>query len=126
MTMPSRVIRRRHVFAALAGGDQLDRDRSVAGDLRRERAAAVDQGFDGDHHLDLDVDVSGGGLSGEAFDEGVGHDLPATAGDRFGLDGDLVHGGGQCCVAGHGLADRQVGGEVGHPVGGRAHRHPAT
>ena len=54
----------------------------MPGDLRRNRAGGVEQGLDGHEDLDLDTHVAGGGLPGESFDEGVGQDLPAAAGDR--------------------------------------------
>ena len=107
-----------------SGGEQVDRDRSVAGDLRGQRAAGVEQGLDRHHDLDLHRHVGGDGLSGEAFHEGVGHDLPASPDDRLRLHRHLVDRGGEGGVAGHGLLDRQMGGEVGHPVRGGAHRHP--
>ena len=73
-------------------GQQFSRDvagdRTVAGDLGRERAGRVEQGLDRHHDLHLDGHVAGGGLPGEPFDEGVGEDLPAAADDGGG--GDVV------------------------------------
>ena len=87
----------------------------MAGDVRGERAVGVEQGLDGHHDLHLDVHVAGGGLSGQPFDEGVGEDLAAAAGDRVGGDVVLVDRPVQRTEAGGGLFGGQVRDEVGQP-----------
>ena len=123
MTIPSRVTSRRRVFLSGGGGEQVPRDPggdgTVAGDLGGERAVRVEQRLDGHQDLHLDAHVAGGGLSGQPFDEGVGEDLSAAAGDRVGGDVVLVDRPVQRTEAGGGLFGGQVRDEVGHAVGGQ-------
>ena len=72
-------------FSSLAGGKgSLARGLLAAARSQGSRAAleiiGIDQRVERHHQLQLNVDVAGGGLSGDSFDEGVGHDLvPGSA-----------------------------------------------
>ena len=82
----------------------------------------VGQGVEGQHDPDLDVHIARAGLAGEAFHEGVGHDLipRAAVPDGGGGIGGLPERG----QAGDALLDGQQPGEHGHGVRRRAQRHP--
>lgn len=77
---------------------------------------------DGDDDRDLGVDVGGGGLSGDPFDEGVGHDLAAGAEVAGVLEGVGVLA--QCREAGDALFDRKKAREDRHGVGRGAEPDP--
>ena len=104
--------------------DDLGRDRAVPGDLGGPARVGVDQRIDRQHDADLDVDVFGAGLSGDAFDEGVGHDLVARAGVARGDDGVGVLA--QRGQARHALLDRQEAAEHAHRVWSRTQTDPAV
>ena len=96
-------------FADQAGGDG-----AVAGKVGGF-VVAGEQGTVGDHDLQLDAGGVCGALTGEAFDEGVGHDLAAAAGVALGAGG--VGGLEQGGVGGHPVLDREQRREVDHGVG---------
>jgi hypothetical protein len=75
----------------------------------------VEQGVVGHDQVDGDGHVGCGCLSGEAFDEGVGHDLspPAFVPGRGGRVGGL----GEAGVGGHTLGDREQRGQIHHGFG---------
>jgi hypothetical protein len=111
---------------ALAAGEDVAHDagrhRSVPGDVCGAAGLRVGQGVDRQDDPDLDVHIGGGGLSGDPFDQGVGHDL---------VPGALVAGGdqgigvaAQCRVTRHPLLDGQVPGQQGHGVRGGADGDP--
>ncbi|MCO5546629.1 hypothetical protein L7F22_000060 [Adiantum nelumboides] len=100
----------------LRGGEQVGGDGSEAGDLGGEWGLWVEQGLDRDGDLDFEVDGGCGGLAGDAFDEGVGEDLSAGAGQGLRVDLDLDERLVQRGEAGGALFDRDVGGEVAHRV----------
>lgn len=97
---------------------------AVPGDAGRCLLAA-EQGPVGHHQVHLDRGGTGGGLAGEAFDQGVGQNLGRGA--SLGLaEGHEAGGGlGQGTVAGCGLGQRQGRGEGGHPVIRRPDGDPA-
>ena len=87
----------------------------------------TDERLGGHDELDLDRHRGGGDLTGDAFDEGVGHDLPGSAPVRCGAVTGGAGGadrGLQGGVDGHALLDGQQRGQVGHGVRGRAQRDP--
>jgi hypothetical protein len=95
----------------------------VADDLRGGAGVGVGERVEGEHDADLDVDIGGGGLPGDPFDEGVGHDLVAGAvvtgrDDAVGVGAQR----GQTCA----LLDRQQAGEHAHGVGRRAQGDPTV
>jgi len=63
----------------LAGGQdvagQIGGQRPVALQLGRRSVAGIERGIDGHHDLELGIHVGCGGLAGESFHQGVGHDL---------------------------------------------------
>ena len=75
----------------------------MAGDVGGQRVVGVEQRLDRHRDLHLDAHVAGACLSGEPFDEGVGEDLTAGAGDRLGGDVVVVDRPVQGPVAGGGL-----------------------
>ena len=81
------------------------------------RGVGLGEGVDGDDDRDLGVDVAGGGLPGDPFDESVGHDLVAGSGVAGVLDGVGVRA--QCGQASHALLDGEEPGEDRHGVGCR-------
>ena len=74
------------------------------------RVVVVEQRAVGHHDLHLDVDVGSGGLSREALDKGVGHDLAPRAGVTLASRGlcGLLEGG----EAGDALLNGKEAGEV--------------
>ena len=57
-----------------AGGD-----RAVSGNLGRRGIVGVEQAGQWHEQVQFDVHIGGGGLAGDPFDQGVGHDLISTA-----------------------------------------------
>ena len=84
-------------------------DRSESDDVGGGVVAGEESAV-GHDELHLDLDPGGAGLSGEALDQGVGHDLAAgavVAGDACGVGG-LPEGG----EAGDTLLDGEEAGEI--------------
>jgi hypothetical protein len=73
--------------------------------------------------VQFDVDVGGGGLAGESFDQGVGHDLISAAPVPVGLS--RVGVSAECGQAGDSLFDGEVTGQYGHGVRRWAEPDPA-
>jgi hypothetical protein len=84
------------------------------------RHALAEQGLGGHHDLHLERHVRGGGLPGDAFDEGVGHDLPLAT--RVTARAGLVSGPHQRGVSRDSLDSGEQRGQVAHRVEGRAAR----
>jgi hypothetical protein len=82
------------------------------------KAVGVEHCLDRHEYLDLDGDVAGGGLSGESFDENVGEDLAACAGDGVGGDVVVFHRPVQRTEAGGRLLGGQARNQVDPGVDG--------
>ena len=98
-------------FPGPAGGDD-----AVAGEAGGF-AVALEEGAVGHDELDLDAADPAGGAGG-AFDQGVGHELPAGPGVPGAAEGVGVPG--EAGVHRDALRDGEQGGEVAHGVRGRA------
>ncbi len=97
---------------AWPAASEASRQASAAGHPCRGGVAA-EQRLVGDDQVDRDRDGDLGGASGDAFDEGVGHDLAASATVGAGVGFSL-----QRCVHRDAVGHGQQRGHVRHGVGG--------
>ena len=114
-------------FASLTGGEdfpgQLLRQQTITSNHSGMRISRVDQALQRHQQLQLNIDIGSGGLPGEAFHQGVGHDLipaPAVPGGNRGV-GVLP----QCRITRDALLHRQIAGQHRHRVRGWPHPDPA-